>query len=81
MLQASSMTDIVIKSDQENAINYVVDDVCVARTGAKTIKKNSPVGVTGSNGIIERAVQAAEGQPRTMKDMLGARYKQVIRSS
>ena len=76
--QGCSMTDIVIKSDQENAIKYVVDDVCVARTGAKTIKMNSPVGVKGSNGIIERAVQAVEGQLRTMKDVLDARYKQVI---
>ena len=72
------MTDIVIKSDQENAIKYVVDDVCVARTGAKTIKMNSPAGVKGSNGVIERAVQAVEGQLRTMKDVLDARYKQVI---
>ena len=54
--QGCSMTDIVIKSDQENAIKYVVvDDVCVARTGAKTIKTNSPAGVKGSNGVIERA--------------------------
>ena len=76
--QGCAMTDIVFKSDQENAIKYVVDDVCVARTGAKTIKMNSPTKVKGSNGVIERAVQSVEGQLRTMKDVLDARYKQVI---
>ena len=75
--QGCSMTDFVIKSDQENAIKYVVDYVCVARTGAKTINMNSPTGVKGSNGVIERAAQAVEGQLRTMKDVSDARYKQM----
>jgi len=34
--------------------------------------------VKGSNGGIERAVQSVEGQLGTMKDVLDARYKQVI---
>ena len=50
----------------------------MARTGAKTIEMNSPAGVKCSNGVIERGVQAVEGQLRTMKDVLDARYKQVI---
>ena len=60
--QGCSMTDIVIKSDQENAITYAVDDVCVARAGAEIINMDSPVGVKCSNGVIERAVQAVVQQ-------------------
>ena len=76
--QGCAFKEVVVKSDQENAIKYVVDDVCMARTGAKTIKMLAPVEVKGSNGVIERAVQSVEGQLRTMKDILDVRYKQVI---
>ena len=76
--QGCTFKDVVVKSDQENAIKYVVDDVCMARTGAKTLKMNAPTKVKGSNGVIERAVQSVEGQLRTMKDALDLRYKQII---
>ena len=76
--QGYAFKDVVLKSDQENSIKYVVDDVCMARTGAKTVKVLAPVKVKGSPGIVERAVQSVEGQLRTMKDILDIRYKQVI---
>ena len=76
--QGYAYKDVVIKSDQEHAIKYVIDDVCMARTGAKTVKVNAPTKVKGSNGVVERAVQSVEGQLRTMKDILDVRYKQVI---
>ena len=76
--QGCAFRDVVIKSDQENSMKYVIEDVCMARTGAKTVKMNSPVKSSGSNGVVERAAQAVEGQLRTMKDALDTRYGQVI---
>jgi hypothetical protein len=68
--QGCTFKDVVLKSDQENAIKFVVDDVCVARPGAKTVKINSPARVKGSNGVIERAVQSFEGQLRTANKLV-----------
>ena len=66
--------DVIVKSDQEPAIKALVNDICMARTGAKTIMENSPVGSKGSNGIVERTVQMVEQYLRTMKSQLDARY-------
>ena len=41
--------DIVLKTDQEPAIKFLVDDICVNRTGARTIKEEPPKGSKGSN--------------------------------
>jgi hypothetical protein len=76
--QGFTFQDVVIKSDQENAIKYLADDVCMARTGAKTVKMLAPKRIKGSNGVVERAVQSVEGQLRTMEDVLDMRYKHVI---
>ena len=61
---------VVIKMDQEAAIRYLVKDI-VAKTrkepGCRTIVEESPVASSGSNGIVERAVQTIEGQIRVMK--------------
>jgi hypothetical protein len=67
--------DVIMKSDQEPAIKALVNDICMARTGAKTIVENSPVGSKGSNGIVERTVQMVEQYLRTMKSQLDTRYK------
>ena len=64
---------VVVKSDQEPAIKFLVDDVRVNRTGAKTIVEMAPRGSKGSNGVIERAVQSMEQQVRTMKSALDER--------
>ena len=34
---------IIHKTDQEPAIKFLVDDVCMARTGAKTMLKGRPL--------------------------------------
>ena len=65
--------DVIVKSDQEPAIQFLVEDVCVARTGAKTIKEVAPKHSKGSNGIVERAVQGVEQCLRTMKSSLDER--------
>ena len=42
--------DIILKTDQEPAIQFLVDDICTARTGARTIKELAPKNSKGSNG-------------------------------
>ena len=64
---------VIVKSDQEPAIKFLIDDVCVHRTSAQTIVEQAPKGSKGSNGVIERAVQSMEQQVRTMKSALEER--------
>ena len=64
---------IIIKSDQEPSIKFLIDDIAVARTGAQTIVEQSPVGSKGSNGVVERAVQSVEQYLRTLKSALDER--------
>ena len=59
--------DIILKTDQEPAILYLVDDRSKNRTGAKTIPEEAPITSSASNGMVERAVQTVEEQLRTMK--------------
>ena len=62
--------DVVIKTDQEAAITYLVKDIVAERgnePGCRTIVEESLVASSGSNGIVERAVQTVEGQIRVMK--------------
>ena len=42
--------DVILKTDQEPAIKFLVDDVCVNRTRARTIKECAPQGSKGLNG-------------------------------
>ena len=65
--------DVILKTDQEPAIKFLVDDVCVNRTGARTIKECARQGSKGSNGIVERAVQSVEQCLRTLKSSLDER--------
>ena len=65
--------DVILKTDQEAAIKFLVDDVCVNRTGARTIKECAPQGSKGSNGNVERAVQSVEQCLRTLKSSLDER--------
>jgi len=62
--------DIIVKSDQEPAMLSLltrVSEVRASRGGGRCIMENSPVGSSGSNGIIERAIQAVEEQARVMR--------------
>ena len=74
--------DVIVKTDQEAAIKYLVKDIVLERgdeKGCRTIVEESPVGSSGSNGVVERAVQAVEGQIRVMKlaleDRIGLEVK------
>ena len=84
--------DVVLKSDQENYIMDVLNNVARRRSAdsklesfegrgdqsvgpsqGRAIPEASPIGSSGSNGVIERAVQAIEGQVRTIKLALESR--------
>ena len=46
--------NIILKTDQEPSIKYLVSDVLKFRTGAKAMVEESPKKSSGSNGIVER---------------------------
>ena len=46
---------VILKTDQEPAIKFLVDDVCSARAGARTTVEQTPAGLKGSHGVVERA--------------------------
>jgi hypothetical protein len=71
---------ILVKSDAEPAILALVSDIKKARVGLETIEETSPVGSSGSNGKVERAVQSVEGQLRTMKSALEEKMNREIQS-
>ena len=54
-------SEVIVKTDQEPAIAALVEDVVKTRGRKITIVEKSPVGSSGSNGIVERAVQSVEG--------------------
>ena len=55
-----------ITSDQEPAVKRLVKDLVEARTEGKSVVEESPVGSSGSNGVVERTVQEVEGQIRVI---------------
>ena len=65
--------DIIVKTDQEPAIQFLVEDVCLSPTVAKTIKEVAPKYSKGSNGIFERAVQGVDQCVRTVGSSLDER--------
>ena len=56
--------DLIIKSDQENSANYLVQEIVERRAENKTLVEESPKRSSGSNGVVERAVQEVEGAIR-----------------
>ena len=62
--------DILIKTDQEPAIQLLIKEVVEARAEGKTLVEESPVKFTasssGSAGVVERAVQEMEGKIRAI---------------
>ena len=50
-------TDVIIKTDQEPAIKFMIDEVVKSRVEGRTHVEESPVGSSGSNGVVERKVQ------------------------
>ena len=69
--------DIVVKSDQEAAMVSLVREagrVRAATGTGKYIVEQSPVGSSGSNGMVERAILSVEQQVRVLKDALECRW-------
>ena len=56
--------DVIVKSDQENSANYLVQEIVERRVENKTLVDESPKKSSGSNGVVERAVQEVEGALR-----------------
>ena len=69
--------EILTKSDQEPAIVDLVREVARIRAPARTLTEESPVGLSASNGVVERGTLTAEGQIRVHKDALEERIKCV----
>ena len=57
---------VIIKTDQDPAIKYLVKDIIDTRPEGQTIPEESPVTSSDSNGVIERSVQGIEGQLRAV---------------
>ena len=70
--------DIVLRSDQEPALQDSLTEVGKRRTPAKTFHEVSPVGSSASNGVAERGVQTVEGQVRVLKDAFEMRLETKI---
>ena len=72
-----SERDLIIKSDQENSANYLVQEIVERRAENKTLVEESPKRSSGSNGVVERAVQEVEGALRAgyiaLQERLGRR--------
>jgi hypothetical protein len=60
----------IIKSDQEPAIVALTNDIVRLRAPALTQVEQSPVGSSGSNGIVERGIQSFQMMARVMKSAL-----------
>ena len=89
--------DIVMKSDQENAIADLLNVVSKRRAAAskmegvtlgdaappvaRTIHEMSPVADSQANGFIERGIQDMEGQVRTIKSDFESRTGEKIPSN
>ena len=69
---------VLIKTDQEPSIQYLVKDIIDLRKEGKTIIEESPVKSSGSNGVVERGVQEIEGGIRAILLGLEARIGRAI---
>ena len=58
--------DLVLRGDQEPALQDLLAEVGRRRVPAKTFYEVSPVGSSASNGVAERGVQTVEGQIRVL---------------
>ena len=66
-------TDVIIKNDQEPAIQYLIKAILAAQAEGKTHVEESSVGSSGSKGIVKRDAQNIEGKLRTMLSALEGR--------
>ena len=54
-------TKVILKSDQEPSIKFLVKDIIDSRPEGQTVTEESPVKSSGSNGVVERGIQGLEG--------------------
>ena len=59
-------TNVITRSDKEPSIQMLVKDLVSERTEGQTVVEESPVGSSGCNGVVERAVQEDEGDVRAL---------------
>ena len=69
---------VIIKSDQEPAIVALTNDITRLRAPALTQIEQSPVGSSGSHGIVERGIQSFQMMARVMKNALEDKWKVEI---
>ena len=72
-------SEAIIKTVQEPAIALLIKDVVQARRGMVTMVEKSPVGSSGSNGVVERAIQSVEGLIRTLKSACEHRWGLILK--
>ena len=73
-------TEILLKTDQEPAVDALMEDVVKTRGERLTLREKSPVASSGSNGVVERGVQTVEGVIRTLLSALEERVGVRIRA-
>ena len=73
--------DLVLRGDQEPALQDSLAEVGRRRVPAKTFCEVSPVGLPASNGVAERGVQTVEGQIRVLKGAFETRVGTPIASN
>ena len=69
---------VVLRSDQEPALQDLLEEVARKRGDLPTVIESSPVGESQSNGFIERAVRSVEEMVRTHKLALESRLGERI---
>ena len=70
--------NLIVRSDQEPAITSMINEVGRLRGaagGGRFIVEACPVGSSGSNGRVERAIQSVQDQVRVMRVALQDRWK------
>ena len=80
-IRISGYSKLTLKSDQEPAIRELLDAVKRERTEPIDIMlEESPVGEHKSNGEVENTAQVIQGQVRTLRLGIQARYQTILRS-
>ena len=65
---------VIIKTDQEEALNAVIRKLRLYRgSDTQTMQEHNPVGSSQSNGATERRIQTIEGQIRTLRSAFESR--------
>ena len=70
---------VIVKTDQEPSIKYLVNDIVEGRPLGQTVVELSPVKSSGSNGIVEKSIQELEGQLRATLLALEARVGRELK--